>query len=169
MARPVCWIAVWAAVAETRCRRTTGGDRRLCRTRYHRFTARHFREYLARDDLCRWSPRGRTCFCNRKTCWTARRVGVRIDTSRPRRPVPGMMLHQYGSRHEWLAGHEPMDLIVTLDDATSEISSAFLVEEEGTASTFRALMKVPARTVYRIPYIPIAAVITFSRTSSKRR
>ena len=35
-----------------------------------------------------------------------------------------------------------MDLIVTMDDATSEIYSAFLVEEEGTASTFRALMEV---------------------------
>jgi hypothetical protein len=53
-----------------------------------------------------------------------------------------MMLHQDGSRHVWLAGREAMDLIVTMDDATSEIYSAFLVEEEGTASTFRALMDV---------------------------
>ena len=36
----------------------------------------------------------------------------------------------------------PLDLIVTLDDATSETYSAFLVEEEGTASTFRALKQV---------------------------
>ncbi|MCY4550308.1 MAG: hypothetical protein OXC28_18230 [Defluviicoccus sp.] len=53
-----------------------------------------------------------------------------------------MMLHQDGSRHAWLAGRAPLDLIVTLDDATSEIYSAFLVEEEGTASTFRALKQV---------------------------
>jgi hypothetical protein len=53
-----------------------------------------------------------------------------------------MMLHQDGSRHEWLAGQPAMDLIVTMDDATNEIYSAFLVEEEGTASTFRALMEV---------------------------
>jgi hypothetical protein len=53
-----------------------------------------------------------------------------------------MMLHQDGSRHAWLAGNEPMDLIVTMDDATNEIYSAFLVEEEGTASTFRALVDV---------------------------
>jgi len=33
-------------------------------------------------------------------------------------------------------------LIATLDDATSEIHSAFLVEEEGTMSTFRALAEV---------------------------
>ena len=61
---------------------------------------------------------------------------------RPRKPCVGMMLHQDGSRHEWLSGQAACDLIVTLDDATSEIYSAFLVEEEGTASTFRALKKV---------------------------
>jgi hypothetical protein len=53
-----------------------------------------------------------------------------------------MMLHQDGSRHEWLEGEAPLDLIVTLDDATGAIYSAFLVEEEGTASTFRALKEV---------------------------
>ena len=58
---------------------------------------------------------------------------------RERRPLPGMMLHQDGSRHVWLEGQPALDLIVTLDDATGAICSAFLVEEEGTASTFRAL------------------------------
>jgi hypothetical protein len=53
-----------------------------------------------------------------------------------------MMLHQDGSRHEWLAGHDAMDLIVTMDDATSEIYSAFLTPEEGSASTFRGLWEV---------------------------
>jgi hypothetical protein len=53
-----------------------------------------------------------------------------------------MMLHQDGSRHAWLEGQPPLDLIVTLDDATGAIYSAFLVEEEGTASTFRALNEV---------------------------
>jgi hypothetical protein len=53
-----------------------------------------------------------------------------------------MMLHQDGSRHAWLGGQPALDLIVTLDDATSAILSAFLVEEEGTASTFRALREV---------------------------
>jgi len=42
----------------------------------------------------------------------------------------------------WLAGQPALDLIVTLDDATSAIYSAFLVDEEGTASTFRALGEV---------------------------
>jgi hypothetical protein len=53
-----------------------------------------------------------------------------------------MMLHQDGSRHEWIAGLDAMDLIVTMDDATNAIYSAFLVAEEGTASTFQALLEV---------------------------
>jgi transposase len=62
---------------------------------------------------------------------------------RPRKPLPGLMLHQDGSRFAWLPGDERQyDLIATLDDATSELYSAFLVEEEGTASTFRALTEV---------------------------
>jgi transposase InsO family protein len=56
-----------------------------------------------------------------------------------------MLLHQDGSRHTWLGGQPALDLIVTLDDATSELLSAFLVEEEGTASTFRALVEVFGR------------------------
>jgi transposase len=62
---------------------------------------------------------------------------------RPRRPVPGMMLHQDGSQHLWRPGlGRPVDLIVTLDDATSEIYLAFLVEEEGTDSSFQSLLEV---------------------------
>lgn len=65
---------------------------------------------------------------------------------RPRRPLEGMLLHQDGSRFAWLPGDaRQYDLIVTLDDATSAIYSAFLVEEEGTASSFRALREVVAR------------------------
>src|SRR3981189_3508739 len=61
---------------------------------------------------------------------------------RPRRPLPGMLLHQDGSRHPWIEGLPALDLIVTMDDATSEIYSIFLVEEEGTVSTFQALGEV---------------------------
>jgi hypothetical protein len=53
-----------------------------------------------------------------------------------------MMLHQDGSRAAWLKGQPPLDLIATMDDATSELYSAFLVEEEGTASTFQACLEV---------------------------
>lgn len=65
---------------------------------------------------------------------------------RERKPCVGMMLHQDGSREEWLSGPPPMDLIVTMDDATSEIHSAFLIAEEGTMSTFRGLLEVCAAT-----------------------
>ena len=51
------------------------------------------------------------------------------------------MVHQDGSRHEWVPGRW-WDLIVTMDDATSEIYSAFFVDEEGTMSSFRALSEV---------------------------
>jgi hypothetical protein len=53
-----------------------------------------------------------------------------------------MMLHQDGSRAAWLAGQPALDLVATMDDATSTLYSALLVEEEGTASTFRGLLEV---------------------------
>jgi hypothetical protein len=68
-----------------------------------------------------------------------------FDQSENSQPVAGMMLHQDASRHAWLAEGPPLDLVVTMDDATSEIYSAFLVEEECTASTFQALLEVFGR------------------------
>ena len=65
---------------------------------------------------------------------------------RPRRPMVGMMLHQDASTHVWLPGTgRKHDLVVSLDDATSAILSAFLVDEEGTASSFRGLCEVIER------------------------
>jgi hypothetical protein len=60
---------------------------------------------------------------------------------RPRKPCEGMMLHQDGSRFGWLQDEPELDLIVTMDDATSTIYSAILVEEEGTASSFGGLLQ----------------------------
>ena len=60
---------------------------------------------------------------------------------RPRKPLPGMMLHQDGSTHEWVPGCQ-WDLIVTLDDATTAIYSAFFVDEEGTMSSLQGLREV---------------------------
>jgi hypothetical protein len=57
---------------------------------------------------------------------------------RERAPIPGMLLHQDGSTHEWVLG-QLWDLIVTMDDATSEHYSMFFVEEEGTRSSFRGM------------------------------
>jgi transposase len=114
----------------------------LYRTTYRGWNVKHFHEHGVRDHLFGW---GYT--------WTkkqlhaaglverAKRRGAH-RRKRERKPCEGMMLHQDGSRHEWLEGQAPLDLIVTMDDATSRIYSAFFVEEEGTASTFRGLLDV---------------------------
>ncbi len=62
-------------------------------------------------------------------------------TRRERTHLPGMMLHQDGSSHEWVPGKE-WDLIVTMDDTTNEHYSMFFVEEEGTASSFHGVREV---------------------------
>jgi hypothetical protein len=60
---------------------------------------------------------------------------------RERAAMEGMMLHQDGSTHLWVPGVY-WDLIVTMDDATSEHYSMFFVEQEGTLSTFRGIQEV---------------------------
>ena len=57
---------------------------------------------------------------------------------RERKPLPGMMIHQDASTHAWVP-NQMWDLIVTMDDANSEIYSAFIVEEEGTWSSLQGL------------------------------
>ena len=61
---------------------------------------------------------------------------------RPRRPMPGMLLHIDGSQHRWLNDDRWYDLIVILDDATSEIYYAQLVEEESTRTVMAGLREV---------------------------
>lgn len=64
--------------------------------------------------------------------------GKRKGTHRKRReraPLPGMLIHQDGSTHAWLAGTH-WDLIITMDNATHEIYSGFFVQEEGPLSSF---------------------------------
>ena len=60
---------------------------------------------------------------------------------RERAPLPGMMLHQDGSNHEWVP-EKKWELIVTMDDATNEHYSMFFVQEEGTASSFQGVRDV---------------------------
>ena len=110
-------------------------------TRYWDFTAKHFHEKLVEEH-------GFTRSYNwvRLTLQAhgRKRAAPRRGThrrKRPRRALPGMLVHQDGSMHEWVAG-QWWDLIVTMDDATSEVYSAFFVEQEGTISTFTALAEV---------------------------
>ena len=117
----------------------------LYKSRYAGFTAKHFHEHLVRDHAFAWGYTWTKAFLQSKGLLEkAQRRGAH-RRKRPRRPLPGMMLHQDASRHEWLGGQPALDLVVTLDDATSAIYSAILVEEEGTASTFQALHEVFGR------------------------
>ena len=61
---------------------------------------------------------------------------------RERRPMPGMLLHIDGSKHQWFGDERWYDLIVILDDATSEIYYAQLVEEESTRTVMEGLKAV---------------------------
>ena len=64
---------------------------------------------------------------------------------RPRRPIPGMLLHIDGSHHQWFQDDRWLDLLVILDDATSEIYYAQLVEDENTRTVMTALRDVIQR------------------------
>jgi len=108
---------------------------------YTGWNVKHFHEQLRRNGF-RWGYTWvKTQLHGAGLVRRAARRGAH-RRKRERKPCVGMMLHQDGSRAAWLAGQPPLDLIVTMDDATSEIYSAFLVEEEGTSSTFRALLEV---------------------------
>jgi hypothetical protein len=118
----------------------------LYRERYSDFTVKHFHEQLVKRH-------------GYKLCYTvtkaslqaaglvakARRRGAHRK-KRERRPLPGMLLFQDGSTHRWIAGlGRDLDLVVTLDDATSTICSALLVEQEGTMSSFLGLAETITR------------------------
>jgi hypothetical protein len=113
----------------------------LYATRYFDFNVKHFHEKLVSEHGYRlsygWTKR---VLQDAGQVKRAKKRGAH-RRKRPRKPLPGMMLHQDGSRHHWV-GEAAWDLIVTMDDATSEIYSAFFVEEEGTMSTFQALGEV---------------------------
>lgn len=117
----------------------------LYRRHYTGWNVKHFHEHLQKRHVFNW---GYT--------WTKKQLqlaGLVVRShmrgahrrKRPRKPCEGMMLHQDASRFAWLEGQTPLDLVATMDDATSEIYSAFLVEEEGTFSTFQALLDVFSR------------------------
>lgn len=112
-------------------------------TRYFDFTAKHFYDKLVSEHGFERSYNWLrlTLQAHGRVTPAPRRGAHR--RKRPRRPMAGMMLHQDGSSHAWVPG-QIWDLIVTLDDATSEIYSAFFVAEEGTMSSFRALTDVIA-------------------------
>jgi transposase len=64
---------------------------------------------------------------------------------RERRPLPGMLLHIDGSKHQWFQDERWYDLLVIMDDATSQIYYAQLVEEESTRTVMTAFRAVVER------------------------
>ena len=93
----------------------------LYRERYQGFTVKHFHEHLVKDHGFGWGYTWTKLHLQWKgVVGKAPRKGAH-RRKRERRPLPGMMLHQDGSRHAWLEGQAPLDLIVTLDDATGAI------------------------------------------------
>ena len=109
---------------------------------YRGWNVKHFHEHLVRDHGFRWGYTWvKTQLHAAGLVDRAKQRGAH-RRKRERKPCEGMMLHQDGSRAAWLAGQPQLDLIVTMDDATSTIYSAFLIEEEGTTSTLRALLDV---------------------------
>lgn len=70
------------------------------------------------------------------------RVRKKHRRRRERKPLKGMMLHIDGSHHKWFGDDRWHDLIVILDDATSDIYYAQLVEAESTSTVMRAIRQV---------------------------
>jgi hypothetical protein len=117
----------------------------LYRESYSDFTVKHFHEQLVRRH-------------NYKLCYTVTKLSLQAAglvakakrrgahrKKRVRRPLPGMLLFQDASKHRWIAAlGRDLDLVVTMDDATGAIYSAFLVEEEGTMSSFLGLAETIA-------------------------
>src|SRR6266540_7201686 len=111
-------------------------------TTYRGWNVKHFHEHGVRDHKFSWGYTWtKTQLHTAGLVERAKRRGAH-RRKRERKPCEGMMLHQDASQHGWLEGQPPLDLIVTMDDATSKLYSAFLVEEEGTASTFCGLREV---------------------------
>ena len=116
----------------------------LYRERYADFTVKHFHEQLVKRHDWRLGYTVTKLHLHRSGLVKPAPRRSAHRKKRPRRPLPGLLLHQDASRHDWLEKQPPLDLVVTLDDATSTIYSAFLVEEEGTASSFCGLAEVVA-------------------------
>src|SRR4051794_15925453 len=114
----------------------------LYRERYYDLNIRHFHEKLKEEHGIELSYtwvqkalQGAGLVAKRSKRGTHRR-------RRPRRPMTGMLLHIDGSKHCWFQNSQRYDLIVILDDATSEIYYAQLVEEESTRTVMAGLREV---------------------------
>jgi transposase len=118
----------------------------LYRDLYRGFTVKHFHEQLGKRHNYTLGYTVTKVHLHRAGLVTPAKTRSAHRKKRPRRPMVGMMLHQDASTHAWLAGDAgKQDLVVTMEDATSALYSAFLVDEEGTASSLRGVREVVAK------------------------
>ena len=114
----------------------------LYRDKYFDFNVGHFHEKLTEEHGIRISYTWvKTALQGAGLVSKQRRRG-KHRRRRPRRPLPGMMLHIDASKHAWFGDGRHYDLITILDDATSEIYYAQLVAEEGTRTLMPAVREV---------------------------
>jgi len=117
----------------------------LYRERYFDLNVRHFHEKLREEHGIRLSYTWVKLALQAAGLVKKRRQRGPHRKRRARRPLPGMLLHLDGSRHRWFCDDRWYDLLVVLDDATSEIYYAQLVEQESTRTVLQALREVVER------------------------
>ena len=116
---------------------------RLYREQYFDFNVKHFAEKLAEEHAIQLSYSWIKTALQTAGLVARQRKRGRHRKQRPRRPLPGMLLHVDGSRHAWLGpGRGQQDLIVVFDDANSEAYWAQLVPEESTLTVMAGLKAV---------------------------
>src|SRR5262244_2677791 len=117
----------------------------LYREKYFDLNVRHFHEKLREKHQIELSYSWvKAALQGAGLVARARKRGVHRKR-RLRRPLPGMLLHIDGSHHQWFQDERWYDLIVILDDATSEIYYAQLTEEESTLTVMAGLKEVIER------------------------
>jgi transposase len=117
----------------------------LYRDKYFDFNVRHFHEKLGQQEGIRLSYSWVKQALQGAGLVGRRRKRGPHRRRRARRPMAGMLLHIDGSKHRWFQDGRYYDLIVVMDDATSEIYYAQLVEEESTLTTMAAFREVIER------------------------
>ena len=114
----------------------------LYQEKYFDFNVRHFHEKLREEHGLRLSYTWVKLALQGAGLVNKRRKRGVHRQRRPRRPLPGMLLHLDGSQHQWFVDDRWYDLLVVLDDASSEIYYAQLVEQESTRTVLAALREV---------------------------
>jgi transposase len=115
---------------------------RLYQEQYFDFNVRHFHEKLSSEHDIHLSYTWVKQALQGAGLVKTRRKRGKHRKRRPRRPLPGMMLHIDGSQHRWFNDDRWYDLLVLMDDATSEIYYAQLVEQESTRTVMTGLRTV---------------------------